>query len=151
MSEEEETQALVEVRTKRSVLAWDEVFQMVADLPQHSKTSFLVIGHRSGVRLAVPKTVTGVSRVYFYGNGDYSLVPATPGITVFSPEDRKAQRRGGIMAEVDFERGLVEARAALEALVEAVRRAPPPAPRGLKKAKAPRAPNEVDPPLGGEG
>lgn len=118
---------------KKNSIPSDEVRALVAGLPQYDKASFLMVGHRNGVRLALPKT-TGVSRAFFYGNGDYAAVPEDEAITVFSEEQRKEGRKGGIMAEVNFELGLDAARRALGKLVGAVKAAPVPQ---AKPAKAP--------------
>lgn len=122
---------------KKNSIPSERVAALAAGIPQYEKTSFLVIGHRDGVRLALPKT-SGVSRAYFYGNGDYSLIPDDEAITVHSEEVRKEQRKGGIMAEVNFELGLEAAERALCKLIAAVRAAPAPAPKGLAKPKAPK-------------
>lgn len=123
---------------KRAALPWSEVDALTDGIERHEKASFWVIGHRNGTRLAVPKTVAGVSRAYFYGT--YEQVPAVPGITTFTPEERKLLHRGGIIAEVAFELGAEVASAALAALVAAVRAAPAPAPRGERKPRQPKAP-----------
>jgi len=123
---------------KRNALTWAEVDGMTAGIGRYEKTSFWVIGHRGGTRLAVPKTVTGVSRAYFYG--PYESIPAVPGVITHMPEARKDARRGGIVAEVDFGLGLDVARGAFAALVDAVRAAPPPAPRGEKRPRKPKEP-----------
>ena len=107
---------------KRNSIPAEKVNALVAGLPQYNKTSFLVVGHKDGVRLAVPVT-SGVSRVYFYGDGDYSIIPEHMAITVFTEEQRKEGRKGGIMAEVDFAKGTDLAYSALEALVEEIGRA----------------------------
>jgi len=110
---------------------------LIKGLPTYEKASFLVVGHKGGVRIALPRT-NGVSRAYFYGNGDYSLVPAHAAITVFTEEQRKEARRGGIMAEINFESGIESATEALTLLVAVVASAPAPAPKGVKEPKAPR-------------
>jgi hypothetical protein len=142
MSNEENSQHNPETATekkareaKRNSIPFAEVQALVDGIPQYDKASFLVVGHKNGVRLALPRT-TGVSRAYFYGNGDYSLIPDLTAITTFTEEQRKEQRRGGIMAEVEFD-NLDLARQALEALVKVVRSAPAPTPK-LAKPKAPR-------------
>lgn len=122
---------------KKNSIPADEINALVAGITQYKKTSFLVVGHKDGVRIALPLT-SGVSRAYFYGNGDYSLVPKHDAITVFTEEQRKEQRKGGIMAEVDFDKGLDQAREALKALIEVVRAAPEPAAKALAKPKAPK-------------
>jgi hypothetical protein len=124
---------------KKNSIPTEAVERMTQGLPGYEKASFVVIGHKNGVRIALPKT-NGVSRAYFYGNGDYALVPAHDAITVFSEEERKAQHRGGIMAEVNFEKGIEAAASALEALVEAVRKAPTPPEKGASKPKEPKEP-----------
>jgi hypothetical protein len=129
---------------KKNSIPSDEIKALVKDLPSYTKTSFLVVGHKNGVRLAIPLT-TGVSRVYFYANDDYSVIPDDEAIVVFDEADRKQHRRGGIMAEVDFEKGLEAARRALGKLVDAVKAAPAPAekpkrePKPKKEAKAEEA------------
>jgi len=123
-------------RPKRRSLAWTDVDAITEGLPRHPKSSFLIVGHRSGVRLAIPRTVSGVSRAYFYG--PYELVPPVEGIVVHTPEARKSGRKGGIVAEVDFELDPDVARGALCALIEVVRAAPPPPPRGTRQPKAPK-------------
>lgn len=143
MSEDQETmtsETETKPKAKRNSIPRAEVDTLVAGIPQYEKTSFLMVGHRDGVRLAIPKTLTGVSRVYFYGNDDYTLVPELPGIQVFDKTARKDLRKGGIMAEVDFDVGLEVAVAALKALIEVVRAAPAPAPKAVKKPKLPKEP-----------
>lgn len=146
MSEEtsvtEATEAVVAEKTsepKRNSIPNEAVAALIAGIPQYEKTSFNVVGHKGGVRLALPKT-NGVGRAYFYGNGDYSLVPSHPAITSFSEEERKAARLGGIMAEVNFELGVEAATEALTALIEVVRNAPAPAPKAVKQPKTPWKP-----------
>lgn len=150
MTEEAEVQVQTEGVTekkvreiRRSSIPTDVVEGLVADLPRYSKASFDVIGHRNGVRIAVPKT-NGVSRVYFYGCDDYSLVPVHPAIRQFSVEDRKENNRGGIMAEIDFSGGSDVALEALRVLIDVVRAAPAPAPKGVKAPKAPRKAKTVE-------
>src|SRR5690349_6916850 len=104
---------------KKNSIPKTEIDALVKGMPQYKKTSFLVVGHKNGVRLAIPLT-TGVSRIYFYANDDYTLIPEDDAITVFDEADRKQHRRGGIMAEVDFEKGLEAARRALGKLVDTV-------------------------------
>ncbi len=132
---------------KKNSIAVQAIDAMIDGLPKYTKASFVVVGHRGGVRLALPKT-NGVSRAYFYGNGDYSLVPAHAAITVFTEEQRKEQHRGGIMAEVNFELGIEQATEALQALVDVVRAAP--APERGKKAKEPKEPKKAKAPKEGE-
>jgi hypothetical protein len=122
---------------KKNSIPQDEIAALTKGIPQYEKTSFLVVGHKDGVRVALPKT-SGVSRAYFYGNGDYSLIPDDEAITVHSEEVRKEQRKGGIMAEVNFELGLEAARRALGKLIDVVRAAPATADKALTKPKAPR-------------
>lgn len=160
MSEETKTETAAEKKArepKKNSIPSTEVDKLIAGIPSYKKTSFLVVGHRDGIRIALPLT-TGVSRAYFYGNGDYSLIPSHDAITVFTEEQRKEQRKGGIMAEIDFEKGLDQAREALTLLIEVVRAAPAPAPKAVAKPKAPKKekavaaapanPEEVDPPTG---
>ncbi len=119
---------------KKNSIPKTEIEALVQGLPQYTKTSFLVVGHKNGVRLAIPLT-SGVSRVYFYGNDDYSTIPDDDAITVFDEANRKEHRRGGIMAEVDFEKGLEAARRALGKLVDAVKAAPTPAEKPKREPK----------------
>lgn len=119
---------------KKNSIPRTEIEALVKDLPQYTKTSFLVVGHKNGVRLAIPLTA-GVSRVYFYGNDDYTIIPADDAITVFDEANRKEHRRGGIMAELDFEKGLEAAKAALVKLIDVVRKAQAPAEKPKKEAK----------------
>jgi hypothetical protein len=126
---------------KKNSIPQATVTALVEGIPQYEKESFLVVGHKGGVRVALPLT-TGVSRVYFYGNNDYSLIPQHEAITVFSEEQRKEGRKGGIMAEVDFGKGLDLALSALTALVEVVRNAKAPEPK-LAKPKAPKKPKKA--------
>lgn len=140
-----ETEATSEKKVrepKRNSIPSTEVAVLTEGIPQYTKTSFLVVGHKDGVRIALPLT-SGVSRAYFYGNGDYSLIPQHDAISVFTEEQRKEQRKGGIMAEVDFEKGLDQAREALVKLIAVVRAAPAPAPKALAKPKAPKKPKAV--------
>ncbi len=129
---------------KKGSIPAEEIAALVDGIPQYEKTSFLVVGHRDGVRIALPKT-SGVSRAYFYANGNYALVPLDEAITIFTEEQRKEQRKGGIMAEVNFEHGTEAARRALGKLVDAVRAAPAPIVKEpkVKVAKAPKAPKAV--------
>ncbi|MBV9125674.1 MAG: hypothetical protein JO112_20180 [Planctomycetes bacterium] len=117
---------------KKNSIPSTEVKALVAGIPQYDKASFLVVGHKNGVRIALPKT-TGVSRAYFYGNGDYTAIPEDEAITVFSEEERKQNRRGGIMAEVNFDLGVEAAKRALGKLVAVVKAAP--APKAKPKAE----------------
>ncbi len=119
---------------KKNSIPSDEIRTLIEGLPQYTKTSFLVVGHKNGVRLAIPKT-TGVSRTYFYANDDYSLIPEDEAITVFDEADRKEHRRGGIMAEVDYDKGLEAARRALSKLIDAVKAAPAPAEKPKREPK----------------
>lgn len=123
--------------SKKASIPNGVIEELARGLPSYEKASFVVIGHRSGVRIALPKTV-GVSRAYFYGNGDYGLVPSHPAIRVFSESDRQAARLGGIMAEVSFELGVDAAIEALGLLIAVVRSAPPPAQKGATGPKGPR-------------
>lgn len=127
---------------KKNSIPSDEIEKLVAGIPQYKKTSFLVVGHKDGVRLAIPLT-SGVSRAYFYGNGDYSLIPHHDAITVFTEEQRKEQRKGGIMAEIEFDKGLDAAREALTKLINVVRHAPAPQPKALAKPKAAKEPKKA--------
>ncbi len=131
---------------KKNSIPADEIKTLIEGLPQYTKTSFLVVGHKNGVRLAIPKT-SGVSRTYFYANDDYSIIPEDDAITVFDEADRKEHRRGGIMAEVDYDKGLEAARRALTKLIDVVKAAPAPAEKPKrepkpKKEKAAAAPTE---------
>jgi hypothetical protein len=125
--------------SKKNSIPMTEIESLIAGIPSYTKTSFLVVGHKGGVRIAMPKT-TGVSRAYFYGNDDYALVPKHDAITVHSEEARKAGRKGGIMAEVDFSKSNEQAREALTLLVAAVRRAEAPAAKAVKAPKEPKQP-----------
>lgn len=127
-----------EVKKKHSIPG-DEIKAMVEGIPQYTKTSFLVVGHKNGVRLAVPLT-SGVSRIYFYANDDYSLIPSDDAITVFDEADRKQHRRGGIMAEIDFEKGVDAARVALGKLVDVVKAQPAPAEKPVKTPRPKKEP-----------
>lgn len=138
MSEDIQEPAAKKAREpKKNSIPTDAVQRLTDGIPSYEKASFVVIGHKNGVRIALPKT-NGVSRVYFYGNGDYSLVPKHDAITVFSEDERKEGHRGGIMAEVNFELGIEAATEALGELVAVVREAPAPAPKGSTKAKEPK-------------
>lgn len=119
---------------KKNSIPSDEIAVMTAGIAQYTKTSFLVVGYKDGVRIALPKT-SGVSRAYFYANNDYSLIPEHEAITVFSAEQRKEQRLGGIMAEIDFSKGLDLAKEALAALVQIVRDAPVPVAKPKREPK----------------
>ncbi len=135
---------------KKNSIPADEIKTLIEGLPQYTKTSFLVVGYKNGVRLAIPKT-TGVSRTYFYANDDYSLIPEDEAITVFDEADRKEHRRGGIMAEIDYDKGLEAARRALTKLIDVVKATPAPAekpakvPRAKKEPKAEAAPAAEEP------
>lgn len=121
-------------REPKKSIPSDEIKTLVEGLPQYTKTSFLVVGHKNGVRLAIPKT-SGVSRTYFYANDDYSLIPDDDAITVFDEANRKEHRRGGIMAEIDYDKGVEAARRALSKLVDVVRAAPTPAEKPKREPK----------------
>ena len=140
MSEDTQEPAAKKAREpKKNSIPTDVVERLTDGIPSYEKASFVVIGHKNGVRIALPKT-NGVSRAYFYGNGDYSLVPKHDAITVFSEDERKEGHRGGIMAEVNFEKGIEAATEALSELVAVVRAVPTPAPKGSTKAKEPKEP-----------
>ena len=145
MSEDNSTETKKAREPKKNSIPLTEVRELVAGIPQYDKASFLVVGHKDGVRLAIPRT-TGVSRTYFYGNNDYSTVPTHAAVKTFSADERKEQRLGGIMAEIDFSQGLDAAREALSLMVEAVRNAPTPAPKPKKepKEKKAKAPAEAE-------
>lgn len=133
---EDTKQAAKKREPKKNSIPATEIKEMVHGLPQYTKTSFLVVGHKDGVRLAIPLT-SGVSRAYFYGNGNYSLVPDHPAIESFDEATRKQKRKGGIMAEVKFD-DLDQAREALKLLVGVVKHAPTPAPKAVKQPKEPK-------------
>lgn len=144
MSDEEtKTDAKKQREPKKNSIPTDEVTALIEGIPSYKKTSFLVVGYKDGVRLAIPLT-TGVSRVYFYGNNDYSLIPDHTAITQYTAEQRREQRRGGIMAEVDFEKGLDLAREAFALLVAVVKSAQAPQPK-LAKPKLPKKEKAVAP------
>lgn len=126
---------------KKNSIPAEKVSELIEGIPQYDKTSFLVVGHKNGVRVALPKT-NGVSRAYFYGNGDYAIVPSHPAVTTFTEEQRKERRLGGIMAEVNFEKGIEVATEGLAALVAVVRAAEAPAPKGVKAPKEPKTPRK---------
>lgn len=140
MSEENTETAPTEEKTRRNSIPRTEVDEMIAGIPQFEKKAFTMVGNEKarGVRLAIAST-KNVSRVYFYADDDYQIIPELPGIVVFSKEDRKENHRGGVMAEIDFAVGADAARVALQALVDVVRSAPPKAPRPERKVKAPKA------------
>lgn len=144
---EEETAEAKKREPKKNSIPKTEIEALVKGLPQYTKTSFLVVGHKNGVRLAIPLTA-GVSRIYFYGNDDYSKIPDDDAITVFDEADRKQHRRGGIMAEVDFEKGLDAARRALGKLVDAVKTAPAPIVKAAKLPKAKKEEKKAEPEAG---
>ncbi len=135
--------------SKKNSIPMTEVHELAKGINQYEKTSFLMIGHKNGVRLALPKT-SGVSRVYFYA-GSYAAIPDDPAITVFTEEQRKELRKGGIMAEVNFSLGVDAARDALVKLIDVVRATPAPEakvvkPKAVRKVKAvvPAAASAVD-------
>lgn len=121
---------------KKNSIPADEVKALVEGIPSYTKASFLVVGHKNGVRIALPKT-SGVSRAYFYAAGDYSKIPEDEAITVFDEATRKDGHKGGIMAEVNFDLGVDAARRALGKLVDVVKATPAPAakPKPVPKAK----------------
>lgn len=139
----EETTAAAKAReSKKNSIPAERVKVLTEGLPKYEKASFFIVGHKDGVRLAIPKT-SGVSRTYFYANGDYSLIPDHPSIRTWSVEERKEQNRGGIMAEVNFEDNVDDAEVALALLVDVVRKAPAPAPKPKREPKVPKAPKVV--------
>lgn len=109
--------------SKKNAVAADVVKALGEGVASYDKASFTVYGHKSGVRLAVPKAGS-VSRAYFYAGGDYALVPDHAAVKVFSEEVRKEKRLGGIMAEVDFS-DVALATEALGLLLAAVKAAVP--------------------------
>jgi len=137
--------------SKKNLLTSDVVNALTAGLPQYEKTSFLMVGHRNGVRLALPKT-TSIGRVYFYADGDYSLIPNDDAIIVYTEEQRKELRKGGIMAEVNFDLGVEAALRAFTKLVNVVKASAAPvaktvkpkAPKKEKALAAPKATKNVD-------
>lgn len=134
----EDTKKTKRVREpKKNSISMSEVELLTDGLPSYKKAAFLVLGHKDGVRLAVPLT-NGVSRAYFYGMGDYTLIPSHESINVLSEEKRKEDHLGGIMAEVSFANGVDSGREAFKLLVDVVKNAPVPAKKELKKPKAPR-------------
>jgi hypothetical protein len=144
MAEQAQQQPTKARESKRNSIPSDVVSDIVTDIPQYTKASWLVVGHRGGVRLALPRT-NGVSRAYFYGNGDYAQIPSHPAITVFTEEQRKEKHLGGVMAEVDFSAGVEAATAALALLAGIVRRAEAPPAKGLREPKAPRTAKKARP------
>lgn len=145
MSDETETNSSTETdaekkarEPKKNSIPSSEIVELTAGIPFYDKASFRVVGHKKGVRLALPLT-NGVSRAYFYANNEYGIIPDDEAIRTFSAEERKEQRLGGIMAEVDFELGVEAARRALGKLIDVVRAAPAPAekPRREKKVEVP--------------
>jgi len=110
---------------KKGSIPMEELVALEAGIPTWDRKSFHMVGPRDGVRLAVRKSA-GISRAYFYAAGDYGLIPDHPAIRVYSPEERKEKKLGGVQAELSFEHGLDKAREALGLLVEAVRNAPAP-------------------------
>lgn len=125
---------------KKNSIPMTDVKVITAGLPSYDKTSWHMVGHKNGVRLAITKT-TGVSRIYFYANNDYSLIPDDPAIRVFNEADRKENNRGGVMAEINFEQGVDAAKQALTKLVAAVKSAPAPVekPKAAPKVKKVKA------------
>lgn len=105
---------------RKNTLPYDEVVSMGDGLPTHTKKSWLVIGPQKGIRLTVP-TTAGVGRAFFYGDDDYDLIPDDPAITIYSHEERKERKLGGIMARVEFDQGLDAAKRAIGKLIEVVR------------------------------
>lgn len=131
---EQTTEAAKKTRQpKKNSIPASEIKALTDGIPQYEKASFLVVGHKNGVRIALPRT-GGVSRAYFYG--DYSIIPSDEAIRVFSIDERKADRLGGITARVDFDKGEEAAKRALGKLVEVVRAAPVPAPKAKREPKA---------------
>lgn len=126
---------------KKNSIPAAEIKALTDGIPQYEKASFLVVGHKNGVRIALPRT-GGVSRAYFYG--DYSIIPADDAIRVFSIEERKADRLGGITARVEFDKGADAARRAIGKLVEVVKAAPAPAPKPKREPK-PKAEEKILP------
>lgn len=134
MSEDSKNETEKKAREpKKNSIPATEVRDLTKDIPQYEKASFLVVGHKNGVRLAIPRT-GGVSRAYFYG--DYSLIPSDEAIQVYSVDERKQEHLGGITAKVDFEKGVDAARRALGLLIDVVRAAPAPAAKPKREPKA---------------
>lgn len=129
---------------KKNSIPAAEIKDLTDGIPQYEKASFLVVGHKNGVRIALPRT-GGVSRAYFYG--DYSIIPNDEAIRVFTVDERKEDRLGGITAKVDFEKGSEAARRALGKLIDVVRSAPAPA---VKPKREPKPKTEETLPSSGQ-
>lgn len=136
-----ETKARKAREPKKNSIPTAEIKAMTDGISEYSKAAFIVVGHKNGVRAVYPKTA-GVSRFFFYGDNDYSLIPDHAAIKVLSEAERKEQHKGGIMAEVDFSQGLDLAREAIQLLIDVVRKAPAPA-VAPAKAKATQASDEA--------
>lgn len=134
------TTAPKEPKARKNSLPREEVEAILEGIPSFDKKAFVIRGleQARGVRLAVAST-KNVGRVYFYGDDDYSTLDGVAGVLVYDRDDRRENRRGGVMAEIDFSLGADSARAALVALAGVVRSAPAKAPRPERKPKAAKA------------
>lgn len=115
--------------SKRIALDPKVIENLSADLVRSEKTSFFRVGPKGGTSAVYPKSES-VSRFYFYGPEE--SVPSHPAITLYTKEERKSMKLGGIVAEVDFDRGLESATEAVALLLQVVRTAPAPLPKEKK-------------------
>ena len=127
-------------RVIKSEVALVDVLSRAEGIDGYDKNNFHVRGPKNGTRVVFTKT-PNVSRFYFYGQNDYQrLEPlrGQSGLLVYSEQDRKEKKLGGIMAEVEFDKLPAEdALRLIEELIELVRSAPVPAekPKKVKKEK----------------
>lgn len=134
-TETNETTTAPAEKTRRGSIPREDVEAAITGIPTFPKKAFLMVGHAQdrGTRLAVALTKK-VGRVYFYG--DYGQLPSVPGVRVYTEDERKAERLGGVIAAVDFSASPEEYTAAFAALVDVVRNAPPPPARPARATKA---------------
>lgn len=129
---------------KAGSIPMTEVESIFTGLPRTDKAQFAVWGHHRGCRIAVPKN-NGVSRAYYYGSVEG--LPKHPAIRLFTKEQSKEQRRGAVTAEVEFGQGPDLAREALKVIAHDLSTATPPAPKGLKRVRLPKAPKALAGPV----
>lgn len=153
---ETETEAPVEKKPPRGSIPKETVEAIIAGIPSFPKRAFLMVGHAQdrGTRLAVALTKK-VGRVYFYG--EYDQLPGAdvgtsfPGIRVYTEEERKAERLGGVIAAVDFSASPEDYLAAFRHLVDVVRTSEPPPARPARQPKATASTEDEALPVNPEG
>ena len=131
-----------ETRKKRRVvkceITSEQVLALTSGLDSYEKDNFYVRGYKRGHRVVFTKTPK-ISRFYYYGAGDYDSLNSLPeksSLIVYSEDERREKKLGGIMAEVDLGNASTESALTLiNALINLVREAPVPKPAPVKTKK----------------